>query len=275
MLPKPIQGVVYFIIDNLAVWLYAPLQALDRMLPAPIQKAYRKVVFEIPLKLMGRQIYHRFKFRDALFKPITRLIYRAELPKSGTVVQVGASSGRETCRFANAVGPTGQVIAVEPVPSNQALLEEELKRQGVTHVRVVKCGAWNTKTTLLFYTAGPKENRIADLNSETVEFERHGTRVDIGPDYFENSETLNVDTIANMVGPDTQVDFLLIEVNGAELEALKGAEAILPNIKQIAVRGHVELDGEPLKIPLEAYLREHGFATEVIQEDIVIGRAQG
>jgi hypothetical protein len=37
----------------------------------------------------------------------------------------------------------------------------------------------------------------------------------------------------------------------------------------------VELDGEPLKIPLEAYLREHGFATEVIQEDIVIGRARG
>ncbi len=66
-----------------------------------------------------------------------RVVAALNIPRGGTVVDLGAGVGYFTWRLAEAVGPEGRVIAVDIQPGMIERLKQNLAERGVTNVETV------------------------------------------------------------------------------------------------------------------------------------------
>jgi FkbM family methyltransferase len=147
-------------------------------------------------------------------------------PKSGEiVVDVGAHIGLYSLIAAKKVGPSGKVIAIEPDPENCTLLQMNLELNGLTNVTILKHAAFSSSSTLKLYLPG-KERGFTKLS--TIMPSRAVTE-----DYLEVAAT-TLDQLMLHQGI-TEVNWIKIDVEGAELEVLKGATATLSVSTNIAL----------------------------------------
>jgi FkbM family methyltransferase len=96
--------------------------------------------------------------RGALFNPDYNLeeldFLRANTPKGGAFVDVGANVGTYAMVLARHVGPTGQVIAIEPHPLIHARLAFNSAASGYRHVKLVAAAAADRDGELMIETDG-------------------------------------------------------------------------------------------------------------------------
>jgi FkbM family methyltransferase len=144
-----------------------------------------------------------------------------------TVIDVGANVGSFTLRHGLA---GANVFAIEPNPDTYGRLRWNLNANGV---------AANTRCCAL----GARASRGM--------FAGHGTRtrVDVGDGDVE-IETL--DDAAAQLGT---IDLLKIDVEGAEVEVLLGAERTLDRVRRVVLEWHEE----ELLDDVRTILRRHGF----------------
>ncbi|HEY7603391.1 MAG TPA: FkbM family methyltransferase [Gaiellaceae bacterium] len=99
-------------------------------------------------------------------------LFRAQIKPAATVIDVGAHVGYYTLLAARAVGRRGHVVAVEPDPTNAALLRENIRRNRLRNVTVIEAAAWQETTQLALrrdpvntgdhrVTAAASENAVA------------------------------------------------------------------------------------------------------------------
>lgn len=163
----------------------------------------------------------------------TRALF-ADLVEPGmTVVDVGAHIGYYTRQFADLVGPSGRVVAFEPHPRNYELLVRNVRSKG--NVTLVKKAASDRRQVVTLYddmpdTGGPSLRRdprradqvrglssarelapraVADTAGE--QFDIEAARID------EELAELDVE----------RVDIVKMDIEGAEIGAMKGMERIL------------------------------------------------
>lgn len=137
---------------------------------------------------------------DAEVEFITPRIAEAEV-----IFDVGANFGAFAIPFAR-LAPHARVFAFEPNPQTALALRENLQRNGVTNVTVVEAAVSDREGQLIFSdTADPATNRILTGGGE-------GVRV----------TALTIESFCLEHGID-RIDFLKIDVEGAELSVLEGA----------------------------------------------------
>jgi FkbM family methyltransferase len=140
----------------------------------------------------------------------------AVLPPDGVFVDVGANLGYFTVLASRRL-TAGRVIAVEPSPTNLACLDQNLRVNGATNVTVVAQPLWSVAGKRL-------ELRVVDrfnLGANSV--------VGLGPvDAIVESTTLDRVICANELD---RIDVLKVDVEGAELEVLRGAERCLRDVR--------------------------------------------
>lgn len=163
-------------------------------------------------------------------------------PKPGDhVIDGGACWGDTALFFAALTGPTGSVAAFEFVPENLAVLERNLARNPDvgTRVEVVRHALWDsTGATLHFDAAGP------------------ATRVAGSPDESTGVQSISIDEWMQQSGKG-RIDFVKLDVEGAEQQVLNGAEAVLRSRHpQLAISVY-HRDDDLYAIP--ALLREYGY----------------
>jgi FkbM family methyltransferase len=134
------------------------------------------------------------------------------LVKPGDVVlDLGASIGYFTLRFARSVGPAGRVIAVEPDPLNFELLSRNVALNGYENVTLLnKAAALETGPLRLFLSddnAG--DHRTSGTPDSRASVEVQGTRLD--------------EELADV----SRLDFVKIDIQGAEVDALCGLRQLL------------------------------------------------
>jgi FkbM family methyltransferase len=97
-----------------------------------------------------KRIYFRRQIRrDSFITPEPEYAILSTLITSGDwVIDVGANVGHYTKRFSELVGPTGRVIAFEPVPETFALLAANLQVLPKTNVTLINA-AVSDKTNLV------------------------------------------------------------------------------------------------------------------------------
>jgi len=145
--------------------------------------------------------------------------------KEGDVfVDVGAHIGRYTLPVARTVGEKGLVIAVEADAGNCNCLRNNIKLNNLHNIITINAAAWSNNESLKFY---PRES------SEGGSIKKNMT--DQGDNYVEvNGRT--IDSILKEVKAEIQVDWIKIDVEGAELEVLKGLNrTLLQNSPQLLV----------------------------------------
>lgn len=165
-----------------------------------------------------------------------------------TVLDVGASIGDTTVPFAIKVGENGYVIAVEPEPTNIAYLKANVSP--FKNVHIIQKAAWNCHEKVKLYLHDmPTGHSMLDKFNEYIEVE--------------------ADTLDNMVrGLVRNVDFLKIDVQGVELQALQGAEKLLESIKKLVVETHL-LAGKNTAPEVIEFLKQRKFNIKVTKEKYV------
>jgi len=162
-----------------------------------------------------------------------------------------------TVSAAKKVGQGGLVISVEPSPKNAVALEKKVARAGLNNVIIVQKAAWNYKTRLPFYiTAAPTGHTLISKPAiETV--------------------TVEADTLDNIVSDlgIGRVDFIKMDIEGAEIEALTGAERVLGMARKVVIAAYHDNrpDISPTHPWVNEFLQARGFQTQITHPGLVHG----
>jgi FkbM family methyltransferase len=158
----------------------------------------------------------------------TRDAYEAELADlgrfvspGGIVVDAGANCGIYTVAAASLVGEQGRVIAFEPGGRCLSILRRNIELNGLTNVRVYeKALSDRDGRARLYHHRGPVSYSMGAGDSD--------------PDRYDEVATITLDTMAANEGID-RVDFLKMDIEGAEEPALRGGETLLARSRPVIV----------------------------------------
>ena len=137
-------------------------------------------------------------------------------PKEGdTVIDIGAHIGRYTITSSKQVGKTGKVVAIEADPDNFQLLQRNIALNKLTNVTPLNYAVFSERTRMKLY----EQSASAKYNSLML------ARAARTKNYVEvEADTLDSILKLNEVN---QVNWIKIDVEGAEFEVLKGSTKTL------------------------------------------------
>lgn len=184
------------------------------------------------------------------------------------ILDIGACEGEDSIHFAR-MFPSGQVFAFEPLPANQHLIRRNFKRYGVANAELVpRALSDHTGEAMLHVSSGrPPElyagkdwnygNKSSSLLAPAEAGPMHGwisfpetVKVPTGTlDEFCHQRALN------------HIDFIQMDVQGAEHLVLTGATAMLPKVTAIwlEVYAREHYRGQKLEVDITRFMRDHGF----------------
>jgi FkbM family methyltransferase len=191
-----------------------------------------------PVVYSGHQLYRR---HNAVYDLLTHL-------EPGLVLDVGAASGGVSSLIAKH-SPESRVIAFEPFPGNWPHLEKTVA--DLPQVTVDQRAASDTHGPARLYVSSVVAGDEKGWESRAG-YSSSGSLVDESDSRFEASidvETVRLDSLYS-----DRVRFLKIDVQGAELAVLSGAQGLLE--RGLVDFMWVEFTGET---EILEYVRSHGF----------------
>jgi FkbM family methyltransferase len=142
-------------------------------------------------------------------------------PSTGdVVVDIGAGVGWELNLFSRLVGPSGRVVAVEADPETFRWLERRRELNGLSNVAAIQAAV----------TAEPGEVLISSEG-----FHEEHRLVDSGPGHRVRALTLDGLLAEHEI---SRLDFLKMNIEGAERLALVGMDASAKSVRNLAVSCH-------------------------------------
>jgi FkbM family methyltransferase len=169
------------------------------------------------------------------------------LPAGGTFVDVGANIGYFSLLAARILGGEGKVIAFEPIPR---LIEQASRSAGASEVRTIRfvgaaCGAQGGMATIAIdrHDIGTSSLAVTRPSTEAIEVE--------------------VVTLDDALRDEPRVDAIKIDVEGWELDVLRGATAVLRRHAPVLIVEYsptlYERIAPGTSEQLLRFLEEHGY----------------
>ena len=178
-------------------------------------------------------------------------------PEGDTVVDIGAHMGRYTIPSSKSVGMSGKVVAIEAHPYNFRILQHNLRLNKLKNVSVLNCAVYSNRARLKLYL--PDEDLGYTMHhSLMTNYLASKYSNEIERKYIE----VEADTLDNLlkVRGINEVNWIKIDVEGAELEVLKGAREILSTNTRISIL--VEIHGKDTYGPTIELLKTNNFNIE-------------
>ena len=171
-----------------------------------------------------------------------------EVEDGWTVVDIGAGSGDFAICVARR-SPRSRVFAFEPLPESYALLEENLRLNGLSNVKAFPVAIGGKAGELLLYTKTGLEGQHRTVHTEAETAETGGAlRV----------PSITLDSAFAQAGIEV-CDLLKIDCEGGEYEILFGAsDAALARVRHIAMEFHDGIAAHSHE-ELVPYLESRGF----------------
>jgi len=152
-------------------------------------------------------------WKHSLLSGFESEIYKSTVKNGMTVLEIGANIGFFTMLFAKLAGENGKVFAFEPDPDNFRLLEKNIKANNYKNAECVrKAVSKRTGTARLF-----------------ISEEHHGDHRIF--DSFDGRRSVEIETVAidDFMPQGASVDFIKMDIQGAEYSALQGMERTIKN----------------------------------------------
>jgi FkbM family methyltransferase len=142
----------------------------------------------------------------------TRLMGEA-VRAGSTVVDVGANFGWHAIHLAKRVGDSGKVLAFEPIPATYAELTENVALNSCNNLKTFSFALGNETRTISMYLPG------TDMGAGAAsQFLDTGDRVEVS--MFRLDDVLEREGVSH-------VDFIKADIEGGELNFLRGAERLI------------------------------------------------
>jgi FkbM family methyltransferase len=185
------------------------------------------------------------------------IIEKFQPKDGGIVVDVGAHYGRYTPIAAKRIGPKGKVIAIEADPKNFDMLNKNIKlNELLENVITLNYAASSNKSKVKLSIPEKKSGHtiyssIITSRAPTEKF------IEV------NANTLDDILYENGILVE-EVNWIKIDVEGAELEVLKGATNVLSKSKDSAllIEIHDVENGKTLYEPIMDLLNNYNFKKE-------------
>lgn len=135
-----------------------------------------------------------------------------------TFVDCGANVGYYTLRGAKIVGANGLVVSIEPVSATAARLRSNISLNGFNNVRIIEAAAGRTACATAPMQAPTRIHGMASLKP----VDRVAFRVPVRA-----IGSVAVRSLDDLCADRPHVRVLKLDIEGSELDALQGAEALL------------------------------------------------
>ena len=196
----------------------------------------------------GKLRVHRLFGKDLYFlRPTERLhgfkeifldeIYKQELPSMPFIIDCGANIGLSVI-YMKRLYPDAEIIAFEPDQQNFKLLEKNIQSFGFTTVTLKKEAVWVEDTVLKFANEGSMSSKI---------------------DTDTNHATINVNAVRLKNYLTRKVDFLKIDIEGAEYAVLRDIKDDLHLVNNLFVEYHGTFRQQNELDELMSIIRACGF----------------
>ncbi len=180
------------------------------------------------LKVHAKEHHYKYYSRWEDFKPGREEdIIKLFRPKEGdTVIDVGAHIGKYTIIASKMVGPNGKVIAIEAHPGNYEILKKNIALNKLSNVIALNYAVHSRKTVVKLYEPGQEKGATI---YNTIMADRTTSN---DQNYIE----VKADTLDSLLSENgiKEINWIKIDVEGAEYEVLTGASTILSNSKDNA-----------------------------------------
>ena len=187
-------------------------------------------------------------------------------PKEGDIViDIGAHIGPYTLKASKLVGLNGKVVAIEADPSNYDILNRNIELNKFTNVTAVNCAAYSKEEKIKLYLPskeereeGKKEASSSYTKYNTIMYERAHNETK-----FVEVQANTLDYLLQLNGiKHEQVNWIKIDVEGAEYEVLKGAKDILSksdNISLLIEIHNLSATNTNLYEPIKEFLNSYNY----------------
>ncbi|MGC2527457.1 MAG: FkbM family methyltransferase [Candidatus Acidiferrum sp.] len=164
---------------------------------------------------------------------------------------LGANIGLFTLLAARLVGATGRVVSFEPDGDAAARLRRNVQRNQFTNVTVIEAGVWSKSGYVNFVPADSSSpdhglGRFVDGANQATGIAKQCLAMD--------------DLVGNAPPPHA----IKCDVEGAEVEALRGAEKLLRTHHPWMI---CEMHSESNKLASSALLARFGYTVEMLDDD--------
>lgn len=178
-----------------------------------------------PSGAMAQLLLQQYRCQD--FDNIT------EVSAGDTVIDAGACYGDTALYFSHKAGASGRVYSFEFLPENVAIFSRNmsLNKSLAEHVHLIESPLWSTSGKQLFIEGNGPATRVLPSSMNPA---------------ARKIETLAIDDLVRREQLSS-VDFIKMDIEGAELEALKGAEETIRSFRP--------------KLAISVYHKLHDFWT--------------
>lgn len=193
-------------------------------------------------------------------------LFRADEPR--VIFDIGACEGEDSVRFSRRFS-AAKVFAFEPLPANQALVRANFARYGASKTELVPLALSDRAGDATFHVSSgrPRDefagkdwnygNKSSSLLAPAQQQPMYGWIE------FKEAITVHTDTLDHFchergIG---HIDFVHMDVQGAEHLVLAGATTMLPHITAIwlEVSDQELYAGQKLRTEIQQLMRRHGF----------------
>jgi FkbM family methyltransferase len=218
------------------------------------------------MRAENRQLYYRFlttlnEISGVMFSPLYDGGY--QFKKGDVVVDAGARVGTFAAKVSAAVGEEGRIIAVEPEPRNYACLLKNIEANRLGNVIAVPKLLWNEARKQELYLS-----MYAASHSAYCDQFYNCT----GESIIVEADTL--DSILEALGIRA-VNFIKMDIEGSEIEALKGMVTALESDVQMAIAAYHPFEGKQTRTVIVPQLERLGFKVTCTEDGIVRAKREG
>lgn len=184
------------------------------------------------------------------------------------IFDVGGCEGEDSIRYSR-LFPNSQIFIFEPLPNNQNLINENINKYNSKNITLVKKALSDKISNEQFFVSSgspslAKEDMDWDFGNKSSSLLAPSNVCDFVPwlkfnEVIEVSATTIQDfTTSNRIAG---IDFMHLDVQGAELKVLNGASSFIDNIKIIWLEVSSEelYEGQPLKNDIEKFMCSKNF----------------
>lgn len=191
-------------------------------MPIPLRLSFGAWWLAERSALDERLMYRSFEEHE------TRFVQRLLRPGM-TVVDAGAHHGLYSLLSAKLVGKSGRVLAIEPSPRESRRLRRHLRLNGLRNVSCAACALGEDENDAELFLVQGKNDWCNSLRPPDVDEPTERVRVSLRP----------LDALLDEMGMG-RVDFLKLDVEGAELSVLRGSEKLLTGARRPVILAELQ-----------------------------------
>jgi FkbM family methyltransferase len=168
------------------------------------------------------------------------------------VLDAGANCGHLSIFFSKLVGNGGQVYAFEPDTFNMERINQNrnLNKDLADNIKIEELLLWDENKLIDFYEAGTVGSSAIWIPDTDKCVQKQAVRID---DWV----------VKNNI---KKLDFIKMDIEGAEIEALEGCRQTIENLKpNFAIASYHIVNGEPTYIKVEEFFKKMNYPYKTVR----------